>query len=47
MKAYDVYLKGELIDTVFWINNSDCEEVRKSLINHDGYNSAIIVKCAK
>ncbi len=44
MKAYDVSLNGKLIDTVFWDNDSCVDEVRRSLINHDGYNPSIEVK---
>ncbi len=49
MKAYRVYLEDEYgqeteVDTVFWCNNSDAEEIRKSLINHDGYDPSIIVE---
>ena len=44
MKAYDVFLNDEEINTVFWVNNSDAEEVRRSLINHDGYDPAIVVE---
>lgn len=40
--AYNVYLHGRLIDTVF-ANYRDSEEMRKSLINHDGYDPAILV----
>lgn len=55
-KAFDVYLfrrdpvtlagSNDLIDTVFY-NEGDpitCEEVRRSLIEHDGYHPAIVVK---
>lgn len=44
MKAYDVFLGGREIDTVFWVDNSDAEEVRRALVNHDGYDSRIIVR---
>ena len=47
MKAYKVYLNHKLIDTVFWVNNSDADEVRTSLINHDGYDPQIIVRLDK
>jgi hypothetical protein len=40
---YDVYLNGEKIDTVF-ASYQDEEEMKHSLINHDGYNSSIDVK---
>lgn len=41
--AFDVYLNGRLIDTVF-ANGYDAEEMRRSLINHDGYDSRITVR---
>jgi hypothetical protein len=47
MKAYDVYLNGRLIDTVFWDNTSGVDEVLRSLINHDGYDPSIEVKNAQ
>jgi hypothetical protein len=45
-KAFDVYLNGKEIDTVFYSAgaNVDAEEVRQSLINHDGYNGRIVVR---
>ena len=49
MIAYNVYLRGKLIDTVFWNSHCDggakitAEDVKKSLINHDGYNPDIKV----
>jgi hypothetical protein len=45
-RAFDVYLGRELIDTVFYSRsvNVDVEEVKKSLINHDGYDSRITVR---
>ena len=43
MKAYKVWLQGKHIDTVFWVDNSDKEEVKHSLINHDGYDPGIEV----
>ena len=44
--AFDVYLKSKQIDTVFYCDSAkvDKEEVRKSLINHDGYDPEIKVK---
>ncbi|UKM53890.1 hypothetical protein VL2_gp077 [Pseudomonas phage vB_PaeM_VL12] len=47
MQAWDVFLDGQLIDTVFFDVMADTEEVRKSLINHDGYHSDIVVKEAQ
>ena len=45
MQAFNVYLGSKLIDTVFYGKGVkvDKEEVRKSLINHDGYDPAIRV----
>lgn len=43
--TFNVYLKGKLIDTVFYSANAivDADEVKHSLINHDGYDSRIVV----
>jgi hypothetical protein len=49
-QAFNVYLGKKLIDTVFYSASAkvDTEEVRKSLINHDGYDSRIkVVKCRR
>lgn len=46
MIAWNVYLNGELIDTVF-DTAKDAETVKKSLINHDGYDYRIIVRKAR
>ena len=45
-KAYIVYLNGKKIDTVF-AKGYDVEEMKKSLIEHDGYDPAIKVKESK
>lgn len=44
MIAWEVYLDGEQINTVFYTADCDSEYVRTTLINHDGYPSNIIVK---
>ena len=46
MKAFDVYLNGKKIDTVFYSDGVkvDCEEVKRSLVGHDGYDPRIVVK---
>jgi hypothetical protein len=41
--AWDVTLNGNLIDTVFFDQNCDEDYVRKSLIEHDGYDPGIQV----
>lgn len=42
MKAFDVYLNGIKIDRVFF-NSDDADEVRRSLIDWDNYDSEITV----
>ena len=44
--AYNVYLRGKLIDTV-WFTGYTTEEAKKSLINHDGYDPDIKVTRAR
>ena len=46
MTAWNVYLDGKLIDTVF-ATGYDAEEMRRSLINHDGYDARIVVRKAR
>jgi hypothetical protein len=58
-RAFDVFLPGQPmskyigglkeIDTVFYSKNDNIteQEVRDSLVNHDGYDSRIIVKEVK
>lgn len=41
--AYDVFLNGKFIDRVFDVRE-DPEEVKKSLIDHDGYDPGIKVR---
>lgn len=45
MKAFKVWLGRKHIDTVFYSDgiNIDKEEVKRSLINHDGYDPSIKV----
>lgn len=43
MMAWDVIRKGKVIDTVWYVVQATAEDVRFSLINHDGYPSDIIV----
>lgn len=42
MKAYLVFLNGEEVDTVFYTGYTS-EEIKKSLVEHDGYNPNIRV----
>lgn len=42
--GWDVFLRGKKIDTVFSIPSDTADEVKRSLIQHDGYDRAITVK---
>lgn len=43
--VWDVFLDGNWIDTVFCtVGSYEAEEMRKSLIDHDGYDPQITVK---
>jgi hypothetical protein len=46
MQAWNVYLAGRLIDTVF-ANGYTADEMRRSLIDHDGYDSRIVVRARR
>lgn len=43
-KPWDVYLNGKKIDRVYTLPGMVTEEVRRSLIKHDGYSNDIVVK---
>jgi hypothetical protein len=44
--AWNVYLRGKNIDTVFYSPTAKvtADEVKRSLVNHDGYDPAITVR---
>lgn len=44
--AWDVFLNGKEIDTV-WSTEQNAEDMKRSLVNHDGYDPNIVVKMAK
>lgn len=44
MIGWDVYLCFKWIDKVFFIESCTAEQVRASLIKHDGFDPRIIVK---
>jgi len=46
-KAWDVFVKGELINTVFYDSDVSAEEVERTLISHDGYDQRIVVRPSK
>ncbi len=43
MIAWNVYLHGRLINTVFYLPSANQADVREGLIDHDGYNPSIKV----
>ena len=45
IQAFDVFRNSKWIDTIFYSPNCnvDCDEVRKSLVEHDGYPNDIEV----
>lgn len=43
MQAWNVYLNGKEIDTVFVSSCISAEDVKQSLIEHDGYDANIKV----
>jgi len=46
VQAWNVYLAGRLIDTVF-ATGYTADEMRRSLINHDGYDARITVRARR
>jgi len=44
MNAWKVYLADHHIDTVFYDETMDGDEVRDSLVSHDGYDPEITVE---
>lgn len=47
MTAFNVYKGRKLIDTVSYTGNESADDVRKSLISHDGYADDIRVTKAR
>lgn len=45
--AWDVILNGKVVDTVWYTKDCDADYVRRSLIDHDGYNPNITVRRAR
>jgi rubrerythrin len=41
VKAWDVFLEGKIIDTVYFDEDIEADQVMDSLINHDGYDPRI------
>jgi hypothetical protein len=43
---WNVYLRGKRIDSVHYDGSMDADDVKRSLVNHDGYDSEITVRRA-
>jgi hypothetical protein len=46
-QKWNVYSGGKLIDAVFYVPSMEADDVRRGLINHDGYPSDIRVRRAR
>jgi len=46
-QSWKVYLNGKHLDTVFYVPSMRHDEVKQSLIMHDGFNPGINVKKGK
>ena len=44
---WDIYLDGQLIDSVSFDYDIDEETLKSSLINHDGYDENIVVRLSQ
>jgi hypothetical protein len=42
--AWNVYLHGKKIDTIFYSTKETADSVKRSLVDHDGYDSGIVVR---
>lgn len=47
MTAWNVYLNGRLINTVFYDDDCDADYVKRGLVDHDGFNPGIVVRRCK
>ena len=47
MDAWKITLNGHMIDMVFYDKGITAEEVKKSLIDHDGFDPRINVRKSK
>jgi hypothetical protein len=43
MNAWNVYLNNRLVNTIYFDKDMTAEDVRSSLVNHDGYSINIRV----
>jgi len=44
MQGWDIIVNGRVVNTAFYDPDMDAETVRRSLIDHDGYDERITVK---
>lgn len=47
MNAWNIYLNNRIFDVGFFTGNCDSQYIKWSLVNHDGYDSRIIVRRAR
>lgn len=47
MQGWDVIVGGRVVNTAFYDSDMDAETVRRSLIDHDGYDEGITIRQAK
>lgn len=46
-RQWRVYLNGKKIDAVWFVTGTTAEQAKRSLVEHDGYDPAIVVKRGK
>ncbi len=46
-QGWDVFLRGKKIDTVFYSGKNTAADIKRSLVDHDGYDPAITVRKSK
>ena len=44
MAVFNVYKSRKIIETVYYAKSMTTDEVKRSLINHDGYDANITVR---
>ena len=47
MSVFKIYRNGKFFDEVFYCFGMKCDEVKKDLIEHDGYPKDIVVKAVR
>lgn len=47
MNKWNVYLGKKLLAAVFFVPSMNAEDVKRALVNHDGFDASVIVKLVK